>query len=355
LAQRATTLSATITHARRLNSDLAAAQIALTDAQLALQQLETERSTTIDLPMQQLTGTLNSAAAVLANAPSDLKVGTQTRAPDNPADRVAWAEQLAREVAIINSSAADANLHAASLHQTAAGRETEMLTLADVERYEELAPRIRDAAAEKTLAERDRAEAERQIPIRDDLSHRIGQLRPLYDALETIRKAMSPGAFPAAAIEIRQERFLQMATSHLEDMTGGRFGFGHDFTIVDGITSQSRDTKTLSGGETFQASLALALAVVDMAGLAGGRVETFILDEGFGTLDQEALSAALEVLAAQTIGGRLVGVISHMADVVEEIDDVLLVSATNAGSVAGWLTSEQRRKFADGGYPDLLS
>ncbi|MGC4755646.1 AAA family ATPase [Micromonospora trifolii] len=353
-AEQTSKIETNIALAKNLRDELAKADAILNGEQLTLGRLQTERANNVNLPMEQLNGALGRVGAVLATVPADLGLSATSTAPTGGDDRLAWAEQIDRDVALVRAAARDAETRAANIGKGATTREAELLASIDSDRYEDLPKKIQDANTRKTLAERDLGEAERQIPIRHDLTHRIGELRPLYDALEDIRKAMSDGAFPAAAIAQRQHRFLELATGHLADMTAMRFGFAEDFSIVDGLTSQARDTKTLSGGETFMASLALALAVVDMAGRSGGHVETFILDEGFGTLDQEALSNALDVLGHQTIGGRLVAIISHMADVVDEIDDVLIVNRTNAGSTATWLTPEERKRLTDGGYPDLL-
>ena len=97
----------------------------------------------------------------------------------------------------------------------------------------------------------------------------------------------------------------------------------------------------------FQASLALALAVVDLAGRAGGRVDALFLDEGFGSLDANALADSLDTLSRQTLGGRLVAVISHMRAVAENIEHVLLVKRTVSGSQAWWASATERDQIVD--------
>ena len=115
-------------------------------------------------------------------------------------------------------------------------------------------------------------------------------------------------------------------------MTGDRYGFAADFDIVDKLTGQPRSTKTLSGGETFLASLALALGLVEMAGRSGGRLDALFLDEGSGALDADALDEALSELERRAASGRLVGVISHIGAVAERIETVLRVDRTPEGS-----------------------
>jgi exonuclease SbcC len=111
---------------------------------------------------------------------------------------------------------------------------------------------------------------------------------------------------------------------------------------VDKHTGQPRSPRTLSGGESFLASLALALGMVELAGRAGGRLDALFLDEGFGALDNVSLDAALDALEARAASGRLVAVISHVRSITERIEDVLAIRATPAGSEAHWLTSSER-------------
>ncbi len=102
-----------------------------------------------------------------------------------------------------------------------------------------------------------------------------------------------------------------------------------------------RDPKTLSGGETFLASLALALSLVELYSRAGGRLGALFLDEGFGSLDLESLTAALDALSAETGGEKLVAVISHLHAVAEAVTDVLWVSKELGASSASWLEGTQ--------------
>ncbi|MDX6646258.1 MAG: repair protein SbcC/Rad50, partial [Miltoncostaeaceae bacterium] len=127
-------------------------------------------------------------------------------------------------------------------------------------------------------------------------------------------------------VGVRQRALLETASAILGEMTGGRYGFGPSFAIVDRPAGRERSVKTLSGGESFMASLALALGLVELAARSGGRLDALFLDEGFGALDAAALDQALEELERRAEGGRLVGVISHVPAVAERIDDVLLVT-----------------------------
>ena len=108
---------------------------------------------------------------------------------------------------------------------------------------------------------------------------------------------------------------------------------GLDLSVIDHYNGSERSVKTLSGGESFQASLSLALGLSDeMQESAGGiRLDTMFVDEGFGSLDEEALSQALRALNSLAEGNRLVGIISHVAELKEKIDKQIVVTKNPAG------------------------
>ena len=109
--------------------------------------------------------------------------------------------------------------------------------------------------------------------------------------------------------------------------------------VNDFWTGDRRPANTLSGGETFQASLALALGLADTAqAYAGGlRLDTVFVDEGFGTLDADALNEAIRILTDLREGGRLVGIISHVEELRQRIDTRLEIEKTETGSRAHWV------------------
>jgi exonuclease SbcC len=125
-----------------------------------------------------------------------------------------------------------------------------------------------------------------------------------------------------------------------EDMGDKRKGQGLDLEVFDNYTGKARDVKTLSGGESFKASLSMALGLADVVqAYAGGiQLDTMFIDEGFGTLDPESLDNAIECLMDLQNDGRLVGIISHVAELKERITTRLEVRATNKGSKAEFIS-----------------
>ena len=103
---------------------------------------------------------------------------------------------------------------------------------------------------------------------------------------------------------------------------------GLDLSVIDHYNGSERSVKTLSGGESFKASLSLALGLSDEihAKSGGIRIDTLFVDEGFGSLDEESLNQAMNALTSVTEGNRLVGIISHVDELKERIDKKIIVS-----------------------------
>lgn len=114
---------------------------------------------------------------------------------------------------------------------------------------------------------------------------------------------------------------------------------GLDLDVYNPVTGKLRDAHTLSGGETFLASLSLALGMADVVQNTAGKthLDTMFIDEGFGSLSEEVRGLAVKVLLELAGGQRLVGVISHVSELKEQIPDKLLVTKGNGGSKAAWV------------------
>ena len=129
-------------------------------------------------------------------------------------------------------------------------------------------------------------------------------------------------------------------------MTGGQYELGRrqvadnnrsqsglELDVIDHYNGTQRSVKTLSGGESFKASLSLALGLSDeVQSSAGGiRLDTMFVDEGFGSLDEESLRQAISTLAGLSEGNRLVGIISHVSELKEKIDRQVSVRRERTG------------------------
>lgn len=155
----------------------------------------------------------------------------------------------------------------------------------------------------------------------------------------------------AYVLAARLEQVVAAANDRLATMSDGRYELrytvdkaagdgrarsagGLGMRVLDAWTGVERDPATLSGGETFFSSLALALGLGDVAGAeAGGAdIDTLFVDEGFGTLDEDTLEEVLEVLDGLRDGGRAVGVVSHVTDLRDRVTSQLRVHKGSSGS-----------------------
>jgi DNA repair protein SbcC/Rad50 len=140
-------------------------------------------------------------------------------------------------------------------------------------------------------------------------------------------------------LRVANERLIKMTSGRYQlirktDRSKGNVQSGLELLVFDQYTGQERHVKTLSGGESFKASLALALGLADVVQQYAGGVslETMFIDEGFGTLDPESLDQAIEALMDIQSSGRLVGLISHVPELKERIDARLEVISSQNGS-----------------------
>lgn len=142
------------------------------------------------------------------------------------------------------------------------------------------------------------------------------------------------------------QRIIERANVRFMAMTGGQYELrrreeaenqrsqsGLELNVLDHYNGTLRSVKTLSGGESFQASLSLALGLSDevQASAGGIQLDTLFVDEGFGTLDDESLNQAIETLYSLTEGNRLVGIISHVGELKNRVDRQIIVTKTSSG------------------------
>ena len=211
--------------------------------------------------------------------------------------------------------------------------------------------------ADETLS-RDRitARISANAATRDEIEKRAARLRDAEKKWRTV-KALSDvaGGTVSEKEKIMLETYVQTtyfdriirrANSRLVTMSGGQYELirrrdtdnrrsqtGLELDVIDHYNGSSRPVNTLSGGESFKASLALALGLSDeIQSSAGGvRLDSMFIDEGFGSLDEKSLDQAMKSLEKLSDGNRLVGIISHVAELKERIDKQIIVTKQKTG------------------------
>ncbi|MDJ0339151.1 SMC family ATPase [Cryobacterium sp. PH31-O1] len=304
------------------------------------QDLSRERAAAADAATRQLTGQLGeegfddeeTAVAAQRGEGEITRLETVERAYD--------AERAAARAAVADPELADLS--------------PEPVDLEPSQRAFDAASSERDAAvsAQGSLAERagQLAELVRQVTTRfaasADLLNVHSQVRQLADVIQGDEPNTKRMRLETYVLAAQLEEIVVAANLRLRTMTSGRYALEHDdsrvkggarsglgLMIRDGFTGRARATHSLSGGETFLASLALALGLAEVvSGQAGGiTLDTLFVDEGFGSLDGETLETAMGTLDTLRAGGRTIGLISHVDSMKEQIPATLRISVTDQG------------------------
>lgn len=151
------------------------------------------------------------------------------------------------------------------------------------------------------------------------------------------------------------EKILYAANRRFQDMSAGQFELrmydlekagegknrGLDLMVYSAVTGKEREVRTLSGGESFMAALALALGMADQIqeSSAAVNLDMMFIDEGFGSLDEHSRNQAVKVLLEMAEGSKLIGIISHVTELKQEIEDQLIVTKDETGSHVRWQIS----------------
>lgn len=194
---------------------------------------------------------------------------------------------------------------------------------------------------------------------------RNGELQRKYEMIGNLSRTANGGLSGSVKLDfetyVQRQYFRQIihaANRRLIRMTGGEFILqcrdvqslgsqgqaGLDLDVYHMASDSVRDVKTLSGGESFMASLSMALGLSDIVQNTAGaiRLDTMFIDEGFGSLDDASREQAIRILNDLAGGDRLIGIISHVNELKEQIDCQLAVKKTEHGSKVQW--SDERRK-----------
>ena len=335
------------------------------DTRRALKQLGKTRRTEVEEPLQALVRALANNRTALADAVRELAADIAIPAAIHyPVDAVTLRERIGpiREAMVeLLTLAGDLrrrSLLAADEARSAVRTAAEQLDPPpDPTDPDAVVQSTGKAATDAGYTARTATEARDAFAsILDDLlklRHTADEVAALELALGDLDATLKPGAFLKWLTLRRSRDLLVYASRMLEEMTGGRYSFAdpgdledQQWLVIDNDSGQARSPASLSGGEQFIGSLALALGMVEMMARSGGRLESLFLDEGFGSLDRNNLDSAIEALSMVAGTGRMVGVISHVAAVAEQIDDVLAVTRSASGSRVAWLSRAKRQEFA---------
>jgi exonuclease SbcC len=187
----------------------------------------------------------------------------------------------------------------------------------------------------------------------DETEKQYAVVGRLADAAAGRAPNLSRVGFQRYVLGSRLDEVLEQASRRLFKMSRGQFSLrrankaddkrksaGLDLEVEDSLSGTTRPTASLSGGEGFLASLALALGLADVVQnhLGGIRLDAVFVDEGFGTLDPEALEQAMRTLTDLQAGGRIVGIISHVPELRDQISKRLLIKKSPDGSTIAWET-----------------
>jgi len=189
---------------------------------------------------------------------------------------------------------------------------------------------LAQAASARGAAEQEVAHLTETIEAGADLGGRLSAAERARDLAARLAADLQPARFLAFLLEEERAALADLGSTHFEELTGGAYRFTDDdrFDVLDlNAAATERRADSLSGGETFLASLALALALAEMVARGGGRLDAFFLDEGFGSLDPEHLDramAGIEHLVADD-GSRLVVLVSHVAEMREAVEDLVVL------------------------------
>lgn len=325
---------------------------------------------------ERRSGLLDSAASLeaLAAARSELTTCRHRQAlqQQRVADevRAAGFETLdaalaaAREAAVIDRLAAE--LADADVAERAAREVLADPDLADIE-----PDTVVDVAGAEAAVASARDEADAALVARQEEAARVEQLTSLGERLESLVAGLAPVEAQFAELDAltdvvngrgqnarkmslrsyvlaaQLEEVALAATARLREMSQGRYSFVHSdaagargtrgglgLDVLDDYSGSVRPAKTLSGGESFLASLALALGLADVVAAAtgGAQLDTLFIDEGFGTLDSETLDVVMNTLDGLRAGGRVVGVVSHVEELRQRIPTRLHVYKSRTGS-----------------------
>jgi exonuclease SbcC len=250
--------------------------------------------------------------------------------PPDMEDLVAAREEIATLVGEQREEAAAAQSRAVAAASRLAEQRTELIAALGLEPGADLAAAARRASEEVAALEAEVSLLDDRLARHEELERQNAATVQRRETYARLADDLLPSRFLAFLLDEERAQLSELGSERFELLSGGRYRFAGDgsFDVVDlNAAERQRSATSLSGGETFLASLALALALADMVARQGGLIDAFFLDEGFGSLDGEHLDLAMEGIErlVAAASGRLVVVVSHVAELRQRIEDLIVL------------------------------
>jgi exonuclease SbcC len=279
-----------------------------------------ERSEAIGKERDLLVTSLASLAGALGGeAPAEREPAALEEAIERL--RAEWSKQ--REAAESQRAAAEAEVRAID------DRYAELLEGAGLDPKGDPARAVEEALTAVAAIEARVADLEARLDRLGRLEADHAAIVAKRDRFGRLAADLARTKFPAYVLTERRRALSDLGGTLFETLSGSRYRFSDDgdFDVVDlAAAERRRSADSLSGGETFLASLALALALAETVAREGGRLDAFFLDEGFGSLDPEHLDLAMEGIERMTtMAERLVVVVSHVAGLRDRLEDLIVL------------------------------
>lgn len=282
----------------------------------------------VDEERRRFAARLIAAAGALGAEPCDVDAGAEQLQAASSSLRAAAAAALAEaaEASARAGAAAEQGAQALTALRAEAGLEPDQAI------DEALAAALAKAAEAGARLEQIAAFREQLVEI-EGLHHELAAERALWGQL---CEDLTDRHFIQFLLEDYRRLLTELGSAQLRALTG-RYRFDDDarFDVIDELDGDARrDVGTLSGGELFLASLALALGLAEAVARHGGRLDCFFLDEGFGSLDPESLDLALSGIERIVGHGRLIGLVSHVPEMAARIEDLIVLDKGSDGMTA---------------------
>jgi len=258
------------------------------------------------------------------------RLGVDLEMPDGPDGIEAGLTALRDECRRRRSAAEAARERATHEVEAARAARVELLQGAGLAVTDDIVEIATEANREATALGAEVRVLERNLAELDALGAEEAATLAVRDLLDRLHADLAPSKFLEFVLDERRRVLADLAGVHLETLTAGRYRFSDDgeFNVVDlAAADLVRSAASLSGGETFLASLALALALAEIVSREGGRLDAFFLDEGFESLDPEHLDLAMDGIERLVASGgdRLVVVVSHVTALRERFEDLIVL------------------------------